>query len=152
MLTRISCWLLDLSCYDHYLYITKRLSIQVWLPWEDNMRLKRKISDFYESGSWFFLRFWLTSTLVTEIADCSEGYCVYVNCWFGPDEYNCLENSVVAKTSDLFFERTCLLALCYKFLLSDVCRLSMNGTAGFLLLLKKLPSCFPVCRSLWHIL
>lgn len=112
------------------------------------MRLKRKISDFYESGSWFFLRFWLTSTLVTEIADCSEGYCVYVNCWFGPDEYNCLENSVVAKTSDLFFERTCLLALCYKFLLSDVCRLSMNGTAGFLLLLKKLPSCFPVCRSL----
>ena len=84
------------------------------------MRLKMKISDFYESGSWFFLRFLLTSTLVTGIADCNEGYCMYVNCWIGADEYNCLENSVVAKTSDLFFERTCLLALLQIFALEYV--------------------------------
>lgn len=36
---------------------------------------------------------------------------MYVNCGIGADEYYCLENRVVAKTSDLFFERTCLLAL-----------------------------------------
>ena len=45
--------------------------------------------------------------------------------WVGADECNCLESSVVAKISDFFFERTCLLTPSYKFLLLDMCGLSV---------------------------